>query len=69
MKLKERYMGFHYIGNILFLKLHGDDKMLVKEGKKKIKGEKRKGKQKIPLRLAGYWFPMPRPGEVSINHL
>lgn len=65
MKLKEGYMGFHYIGNILFLKLHGGDKMLMKEGKKKMKGENRKGKQKTPLRLAGYWLPMSRPSEVS----
>lgn len=66
MKLKEGYMGFHYIGNILLLKLHGGDKMLMQEGKKKkTKGENRKGKPKIPLKLAGYWLPMSRPGEVS----
>lgn len=29
-----------------------------------MEGENRKGK-KIPLRLAGYWLPMSRPGEVS----
>lgn len=34
MQLKELNVGFHYIGNILFLKLHGGDKMLMKEGKK-----------------------------------
>lgn len=38
-------MGFNYIDNILFLKLQGGDKMLMKEGKK---GRKEKRKIKDP---------------------
>lgn len=40
--------------------------MLMKERKRTE--EKKKQKQKILLRLAGYWISMSRPGEVSKHH-
>ena len=59
-EIEEGYVGFNYMGNILFLKLHGGAKMLMKR-RRDIKEEKRKGKQEIPLRLTGYWISMSRP--------
>lgn len=55
-------MYLQYICNILFLKFYVGHT----NAHERIKGrKKKKEKQKISLRLTGYWISMSRPGEVS----
>lgn len=65
-EIKEGYVGFNYIGNILLATQKGykcSRKNEIKTARKK--GRKKRGKKKIPFRLAGYWISMSRPSEVS----
>lgn len=47
-EIEEGYMGFNYMGNVLFLKLHGGDKMLMKRRQERNKGREENRKTKDP---------------------